>query len=326
MNELTKFDEIKKEIDMARDIRTLSNMGDQLEAIRIWAKQSKQSLEVQNQIAEYRLRVERKKGSWLKKNIRKFGETDRRLTSTESTTKLSDIGISRDESSKAQMIANLDDEQFEEYIDVCKKSNEDKQEEITLAGAVRLAKQIFREEKINDQKENLNSLKPIANGVFDVIVIDPPWNYGKTYNPDVPMGRITSPYPEMSMEKLKKLTLPSANNCILWLWTTNGFMKEAYELANIWGFEVKTILTWNKVNMGVGYWLRNVTEHCLLCIKGQPLWTNKSFTTLLTEKRTEHSKKPISFYKMIDEICNGRKLDYFARQKRKGWIVYGDEV
>ncbi len=322
MNELTRFDNIKNEISFAKDITTLSAMGNELEAIRIWAKQTKQSLEVQNKIAEYRLRVERKKGYWLKENV-KVG-TNQFRESTASTPTLKDVGISRDESSKAQMIANLSEEQFEDYIEVAKKSNEDKQEEITLAGAVRIAKKIFREEKIEKQKDGLKDLKPIFDGLFEVIVIDPPWNYGSIYDPIGMRG--TAPYPEMSQEELLKLKLPSADNCVLWLWVTNAFMKDAYELAEKWGFESKTILTWNKVNMGVGHWLRNVTEHCLLCIKGKPVWDNKIYTTLLTEKRTEHSKKPESFFEMVEKICHGRKLEYFSRKKRDGWIVYGDEV
>ncbi len=78
--------------------------------------------------------------------------------------------------------------------------------------------------------------------------------------------------------------------------------------------------------MGVGNYLRNITEHCFLCFKGNPPWDNKKYTTLISEKRTKHSVKPEAFYKMVDEICVGRKLDYFARKKREGWDVYGDEV
>lgn len=330
MNELTKFDNIKQQIDVVMDIKTISSMGNELEAIRTWAKQTKQSLEVQNQIAEYRLRVERKKGSWIKKNITKGNPTgsnqheERSIVSTFPT--LEQAGLTKSESSKAQMIAKLDDKQFEEYINEVKGDNVDKQEEITIAGAVRLAKQIFREEKISAQKEDIKALKPTLKGLFDVIVVDPPWNYGnqEQYNPETRRG--TCPYPEMSMKELESLKLPSADNCVMWLWTTNNFMQEAHNLAEVWGFEVKNILTWNKVNMGVGYWLRNVTEHCLLCVKGKPVWDNKTVTTLLTEKRTEHSKKPKSFYEMVDKICYGRKLDYFAREKRVGWVVYGDEV
>jgi len=28
----------------------------------------------------------------------------------------------------------------------------------------------------------------------------------------------------------------------------------------------------------------------------------------------------------VEEICAGRKLDYFARKKKEGWNVYGNEV
>lgn len=107
------------------------------------------------------------------------------------------------------------------------------------------------------------------------------------------------------------------------------FLKEAMEEViklEEWEFEPKTILTWEKQVLGVGRWLRNITEHCILAIKGKPVWDNKRWTTLISEKRTTHSTKPEIFYKMVEDICYGRKLDYFGRKKRKGWEVYGDEV
>ena len=241
--------------------------------------------------------------------------------STASTLNLNDIGISRDESSKSQQIASLSDDQFEDYITEAKENNE----EVTLSGAVKISKRIAREEKIEEQIEEIekdNLIMPEGN--FDVIAIDPPWNYGTKYDPE--SRRIANPYPEMSQEELLKINLPAKDDCILWLWTTNSFMRDAYELLEEWGFTPKTILTWNKVNMGVGHWLRNVTEHCILAVKGSPVWTNKTFTTLLTEKRSVHSKKPESFYQMVDKICYGRKLEYFSRNKRDGWEVFGDEV
>lgn len=316
---LIRWDKLRTEIEQAKDIQELSAMSNKLEAIRIMAKQSKASLEVQNKIAEYRLRVERKKGEWLKENIQHDGAKGIGV-STEST-HLKDIGITRDESSKSQRIANLDEKQFEEYIQETKETNK----EVTLAGVVKLAKQIIREDKIEEQKEILKKeVLEQPKGKFDVIVIDPPWKYSNKYNPEGNRG--TTPYPQIPQNELLKIQLPAKDDCILWLWTTNAFMKDAYELLEEWGFASKTILTWNKVNIGVGRWLRNVTEHCILSVKGSPVWDNKTYSTLITEKRTEHSKKPKTFYDMVNKICYGRKLDYFARQKRKGWEVYGDEV
>jgi hypothetical protein len=48
-------------------------MNYSLEAIQKWAKQSKQSLEAQNEIAEYRLRLNRKQGEWIEANIPEEG-------------------------------------------------------------------------------------------------------------------------------------------------------------------------------------------------------------------------------------------------------------
>lgn len=172
-------------------------------------------------------------------------------------------------------------------------------------------------------------------GKYDVIVIDPPWRYDgdiykaqkdnlPTYEPEGFRG--TAPYPTMSLEEIKNIKLPVKDDCVLWLWTTNLFLLDMGALLENWGFEIKSILTWDKEHFGTGRWLRSQTEHCILAIKGKPFFNNTKWGTLIREKRTIHSKKPEIFYTMVDEICAGRKLDYFARNKRAGWDVYGDEV
>jgi N6-adenosine-specific RNA methylase IME4 len=114
----------------------------------------------------------------------------------------------------------------------------------------------------------------------------------------------------MTHEQLKEIKLPSADDSFLFLWTTHRFIWDAKELLNHWGFEYKAIMVWDKEKMGIGRWLRMQCEFCLVG----------------SEKRTTHSTKPETFYKIIDENCIGRKLDYFARKKREGWDVFGDEV
>ena len=85
-------------------------------------------------------------------------------------------------------------------------------------------------------------------------------------------------------------------------------------------------MTWGKDKIGIGKWLRAQTEHCILAVRGKPLFTGESSSTLLLAKRGGHSEKPEEFYKLVEKTCHGRKLDYFARKKREGWDVYGDEV
>jgi len=188
-------------------------------------------------------------------------------------------------------------------------------------------KKELRLEKIKKQKEALQKEvleKPI--GKYDVIVIDPPWNYQDDSVYDAKGFRGTCPYPTMTIDQIKNINLPAKDNCVLWLWTTNKHIFYCKDILDKWGFEIKSILTWDKENIAIGRWLRSQTEHCILAIKGKPYYQNTKYGTLLREKRTKHSKKPDSFYKMVDEICGGRKLDYFARSKREGWDSWGDEI
>jgi len=220
----------------------------------------------------------------------------------------------------------------ERYIRQVKKLKEDGREDIIeqLKSGTKNLSEVKKEdrlEKIEKQREEIKKEvieKP--TGLFNVVVIDPPWNYqeDKLYDPEGFRGLVD--YPTMSIEEIKNINLPIEEDCVIWLWTTNTHIFDCKNILNNWGFEVKTILTWNKVNIGMGRWLRSQTEHCILAIKGKPFFNNTKWSTLITETRTTHSKKPDLFYKMVDEICEGRKLDYFARNKRDGWVVYGDEI
>jgi N6-adenosine-specific RNA methylase IME4 len=120
--------------------------------------------------------------------------------------------------------------------------------------------------------------------------------------------------------------LPAAENCILWLWTTERFICEARELLEIWDFEYRGILVWDKQNMGMGNYLRRQCEFCWLGIKGKPIWRPTALRNIISSPRTAHSEKPEAFYEMIDKNFHGTKLDYFSRKKREGWTCYGAEV
>jgi N6-adenosine-specific RNA methylase IME4 len=85
-------------------------------------------------------------------------------------------------------------------------------------------------------------------------------------------------------------------DCILWLWTTNAFLRQAFDCLDAWGFENKTVLMWVKNRMGLGDWLRGRTEHCLMAVRGKPVVTLTNQTTALEAPLREHSRKPDEFY------------------------------
>jgi len=184
-----------------------------------------------------------------------------------------------------------------------------------------------RLKKIEEQRKEIakGSLK-YPKGTYEVIVIDPPWKYNDDVVYDAKGFRGVTDYPTMTIEQIKNIKLPSNDNCVLWLWTTHRFMRYAFELLDDWGFEEKAILTWCKNKMGIGRWLRSKSEFCIMAVKGKPTINLTNQTTILAADNEGHSIKPKEFYEMVDKLCIGRKLDYFARKKRAGWDVYGDEV
>lgn len=177
--------------------------------------------------------------------------------------------------------------------------------------------------KADRRKELLAAIAklPVLEGKFQVIVIDPPWAYENRVD-DV-SHRARSPYPQMSIAEIIAKSPPCADDCVIWLWTTNAFMHDALHVLEAWGLEAKTILTWKKSRFGLGDWLRGQTEHCILAVKGHPIVTLSNQSTFLEGDLREHSRKPDSFFKLVEELCHGSKCEMYGREEREGWTVSG---
>ena len=48
--------------------------------------------------------------------------------------------------------------------------------------------------------------------------------------------------------------------------------------------------------------------------------------TIFSEKKTTHSTKPEIMYRYIEDRTIGKKIELFARKKRKGWENWGNEI
>ena len=129
----------------------------------------------------------------------------------------------------------------------------------------------------------------------------------------------------MNLEAIGNIDLPAAPDCVLWLWTTHKFMRHSFEILDTWGFRDVAIVAWVKNRMGLGQWLRSQCEFCIMAAKGSPQVSLSNQTTVIHGDVREHSRKPDEFYAMVDTLCQGRKLDWFSREKREGWEQYGDE-
>ena len=122
---------------------------------------------------------------------------------------------------------------------------------------------------------------------------------------------------------------------LLFLWTTMPQLPNVFEVINSWGFKYKTCgFTWVKKNkikdswfMGMGNWTRSNAELCLLSVKGKPKRVNASVLSVVDTPIEKHSKKPDIIKDSIVKLCgNLPRIELFARQKTKGWDVWGNEI
>lgn len=168
----------------------------------------------------------------------------------------------------------------------------------------------------------LDSAGEPTEGLFATIVIDPPWRYENVAT----RGAAEDHYPTMSLGELEELEIPAADNAHLYLWVTNAFLSNGFDLLVSWGFEYKTCLTWCKPSIGLGNYFRNNTEHVLFGVRGRAPTLRNDIGTWFEAKKTRHSAKPESFYDLVEACSTGPYLEMFARRRRFGWHVWGDEA
>lgn len=160
-------------------------------------------------------------------------------------------------------------------------------------------------------------------GGFATILVDPPW----------PAQSGEKHYRTMSLARIKALPVGSlaARDAHLWLWTTNALLPKAYEVAEAWGFTVRSPLTWVKFRLGLGgrYQLRNATEQLLFCTRGRAPLGSRSQPTWFNAPVTEHSRKPAEQFAIIERVSPGPYLELFARRRPESnqpWAIWGDQV
>jgi N6-adenosine-specific RNA methylase IME4 len=165
-------------------------------------------------------------------------------------------------------------------------------------------------------------------GEFQVITSDPPWPFDDELDgSDAVRGGC--PYPTMSIDEICALKVPAHADCVLWLWCTNTHLIDgsAPRVLKAWGFTGKTMLTWKKTQMGTGHWLRNITEHVILAVRGNPVVRGQGQTTEFEAPRGEHSGKPDRFFQIVEEVCpSPSRLEMFSRAEREGWVTSGAEL
>ena len=165
---------------------------------------------------------------------------------------------------------------------------------------------------------------------YQTIYADPPWN--ESGGGKIKRGADR----HYSLMKTKDIiALPVSkiadDNCHLYLWVTNNFLKDGLAVMDEWGFRYITTITWMKDRIGLGQYYRGITEHCLFGVKGKlpyKIINNKrqQGRTGFYAEKTIHSEKPIEMRQMIEKVSYEPRIELFAREEIDGWDCWGKEV
>jgi N6-adenosine-specific RNA methylase IME4 len=170
-----------------------------------------------------------------------------------------------------------------------------------------------------------------AQGAYGALVVDPPWRYGNAAT----RGAAEDHYRTMPLSELFKLPdicppLAESVNSHLYLWTTAGMLLEAFDVLHAWGYTYKTNLVWVKPQIGMGNYFRVSHEHVLFGVRGNAGRTqDKALRSWFEAPRERHSRKPLAFYDLVEKASPGPYVDVvdvFARDRRFGWDVWGNEA
>lgn len=180
---------------------------------------------------------------------------------------------------------------------------------------------------------------------YRCIVVDPPWpqkgggtlrgreGWHDSQGASLPMKYATMSIAEIAAMRVADLA--HVDGAHLYLWTTNGFLDDAFDVVRAWGFRFSTVLTWAKTPMGGGlggaYGIS--TEFCLYARRGRLAPLSRARGTWWNWKRPYdergkpmHSAKPREFYELVETVTPGPRLELFARRAREGWDAWGDQA
>ena len=181
-------------------------------------------------------------------------------------------------------------------------------------------------------------LESVGKRRFSTVLADPPWQFANRTGKMAPEHKRLNRYPTMSLQEIKDLPVEAVvkDTAHLYLWVPNALLPEGLEVMRAWGFNYKSNIVWHKLRKdggsdgrGVGFYFRNVTELLLFGVRGKnarTLQPGRTQVNYIGTRKREHSRKPDEQYELIESCSPGPFLELFARGKRPGWAVWGNQA
>jgi N6-adenosine-specific RNA methylase IME4 len=171
---------------------------------------------------------------------------------------------------------------------------------------------------------------------YRTIVADPPWDYGEGFvnGPARGVGWSNGkplPYQPMTVEAIADLPVEQwahPGGAFVFLWTTNRYLPDAFDVLAAWGFRYRQTLVWAKGDASpfAGAVAPNSAEYLLVGRRGGARREGTWPSSVIAANRGDHSAKPDVFGDLIEAVSPGPYLELFARRQRLGWDTWGDEA
>lgn len=161
---------------------------------------------------------------------------------------------------------------------------------------------------------------------YRTIYADPPWSYSN----EASRAAAVNHYQTMSLSDIcaEPVSQLIAEDAHLHLWTTNAFLREAFEVIEAWGFVYKSCFIWVKPQLGMGNYWRVSHEYLLLGVRGALTFADRTMRSWVLAPRTVHSRKPYRVRQLIERVSPGPYLELYGREEipNSTWTVYGNQV
>lgn len=312
----------------ARTILDVKDVADKAAAIKEYGRLANdRSLELN--AAELRIRAERRLGEMLARTERNPGGNPTGSRSEPVAPTLSEIGIDKKLSSRAQKLASISERAIEARIARWREDAERGVSRITadlLRDEDKKTRRAQREAELGRAQAAGNLTLPDKR--YGVILADPEWCF-QPYSRETGMDRAAdNHYPTSTTDQIvaRPVAQIAADDCVLFLWATVPMLPDALRVMAAWGFTYKSNFCWAKDRIGTGYWNRNKHEHLLIGTKGSipaPAMGTQ-WESLLDGPVRAHSEKPDWQYELIEAYYPTLpKIELNARKARLGWDAWG---
>lgn len=334
--ELAILERCRTELAQMQDLSSVLELRDKAVAIRAYMKAKDDARESQNSAACIAALAEARAGQLIAEGQREGSIRTQGGLATDKTNlptgkvpippvkgpaTLEEIGVDYHQSHRFKLAAEVvekDPEWFDKYRDECSKTGKD----FTQQAVIRRGKEL--------KNKDIAEIKPEPpKGIYDVIVMDPPWPMKQIETEMRPQtSNVGFDYPTMTEDEMESLAVPSADDCHLFVWTTQRFLPMAMRLVPIWGFQYSCLFVWHKTKgMQPLYMPYYNCEFIVYARKGNPRFkTTKDFKTCNQWPHNGHSVKPEEFYALLRRVTGGKRLDMFSRRKIEGFETWGSEA